>query len=586
MVFAFLKKIKSITGQDRGWVLATHIRISGFSTTIAAMALYSGSLVFGQIALLTFGLGLPRFWDLAEVVAQAAAITTVAHGSLFGFQIIRIPPILRIGRQLNHIFPAGDFGRMRLGLTELEIRGALDALLRLPRLNGLLAIGFTVYIGVHTVIAASRWQLPASDYLFMGTLLLIATLLHGSVTYIFSDMAVGRFVKDCRQRLTLQDQALSHQQHDRLRTKFLILGQAFITALLNVSGLIYFSKDNILIIAIVIAYSVLFMSFLGYIVLRRISSSLEEIKMAAMRLHDGELIALHSRSLDAEFIEISNGLNSATYAILDHQQNLESKIQARTQELTVERDKSEKLLLNILPASVADELKARGAAEPVHFASVTVLFTDFVGFTKIAERLSPTELVGELDKCFSYFDAVAQKYGLEKLKTIGDAYMAAGGIPVVNSTHAFDCALAALEVQAFMNQMKSIKEQQGYPYWELRLGMHTGPLVAGVVGERKFAYDVWGDTVNTASRMESSGVAGSINISKELRDEIHFLFKCEHRGKVYAKNKGEIDMFFLHGIKEKFSIDGAGRVPNQEFKLVYERIRHGARLARRETSSP
>lgn len=140
------------------------------------------------------------------------------------------------------------------------------------------------------------------------------------------------------------------------------------------------------------------------------------------------------------------------------------------------------------------------------------MFTDFVGFTRISEQLSPEEVVDELDKCFSYFDQVTEKYGLEKLKTIGDSFMCAGGLPTPNDTHAIDCCLAALEIQAFMNQMKEIKHQQGFDYWELRLGMNTGPLVAGVVGHKKFAYDVWGDTVNTASRLESSGVPGKINI--------------------------------------------------------------------------
>ncbi len=239
---------------------------------------------------------------------------------------------------------------------------------------------------------------------------------------------------------------------------------------------------------------------------------------------------------------------------------------------------SEKLLLNILPAPIAAELKAAGRAEPQLYEKVTVLFTDFVGFTSIAEKLSAKELVGELDRCFSYFDSVAEKYGLEKLKTIGDAYMAAGGIPVVNTTHPFDCALAALEIQSFMGQMREIKTNQNLPYWELRLGMHVGPLVAGVVGEKKFAYDVWGDTVNTASRMESSGEAGAINLSKDLYEEIKFLFDCEYRGRVAAKNKGEIDMYFLLGLKPKYSVSGLGRVPNGDFKDLYARLKSGAKL--------
>lgn len=204
----------------------------------------------------------------------------------------------------------------------------------------------------------------------------------------------------------------------------------------------------------------------------------------------------------------------------------------RAKEIERQRSESNRLLLNILPETIAEELKLSGSTRPIRFEGATVMFTDFVGFTRISEKLSPEDVVAELDKCFSYFDNVAQKYGLEKLKTIGDAYMAAGGIPVENNTHPIDCALAALEIQSFMNQMKEIKEQHGFPYWELRLGMHTGPLVAGVVGEKKFAYDVWGDTVNTASRMESSGEPGAINISRELYDRLRFLFACEYRGKV------------------------------------------------------
>lgn len=243
------------------------------------------------------------------------------------------------------------------------------------------------------------------------------------------------------------------------------------------------------------------------------------------------------------------------------------------QQLSKERDRSDRLLLNILPTTIAEELKDTGRARPVRFESVTVLFTDFVGFTRISEKLTPEGVVDELDKCFSYFDQVTEKYGLEKIKTIGDSFMCAGGLPVENKTHAIDCCLAALEIQAFMNQMREIKQAQGYDYWELRLGIHTGPLVAGVVGHKKFAYDVWGDTVNTASRLESSGVPGEINISKATYATVRTWFRCEHRGKVKAKNKGDIDMYFLKGIKPKFSVHGEAKVPNAEFKSDYVRLR-------------
>ncbi|MBL8020767.1 MAG: adenylate/guanylate cyclase domain-containing protein, partial [Leptospirales bacterium] len=230
-----------------------------------------------------------------------------------------------------------------------------------------------------------------------------------------------------------------------------------------------------------------------------------------------------------------------------------------------ERAKSERLLLNILPQTVADELKLRGTTEPVFYSSATVLFTDFQGFTKIAEHLRPNDLVAELDRCFSYFDDLMPRHQLEKLKTIGDSYMCVGGLPVPNRTHAIDTALAALEIQAFMNQMKHIKAEQGFPYWELRIGIHSGPLVAGVIGQRKFAYDVWGDTVNTASRMESSGVTGRVNISRATYDLIRDFFECEYRGRVAAKNKGEIEMYFVNRIRPELSRDPEGRIPNETF---------------------
>ena len=148
--------------------------------------------------------------------------------------------------------------------------------------------------------------------------------------------------------------------------------------------------------------------------------------------------------------------------------------------------------------------------------------------------------------------------------------MCAGGLPIPNKTHAIDCCLAALEIQAFMYQMKTIKESQNEPYWTLRLGINTGPLVAGVVGTRKFAYDVWGDTVNTASRLESSGTPGRINISSSTFHDVSALFDCDHRGKIDAKNKGAIDMYYLLSIRKEFSVNGEGRVPNDKFMMVYE----------------
>ncbi|MBP9887677.1 MAG: GAF domain-containing protein, partial [Leptospiraceae bacterium] len=238
-------------------------------------------------------------------------------------------------------------------------------------------------------------------------------------------------------------------------------------------------------------------------------------------------------------------------------------------EAGIERDKSEKLLLNILPKDVASELKEKGFAEPELFESVSVMFTDFKGFTQIAETLTPQELIKDLDACFVQFDKISERFNLEKLKTIGDSYMCAGGIPKRNTTHAIDCCLAALEIQSFMNMMKKLKEDMGFPYWELRLGIHSGSLVAGVIGEKKFAYDVWGDTVNTASRMESSGTPGKINISYSTYELVKHLFDCEYRGKVSAKNKGVVKMYYLNRIKPEYSKDEEGLIPNGKFWSFY-----------------
>lgn len=206
-----------------------------------------------------------------------------------------------------------------------------------------------------------------------------------------------------------------------------------------------------------------------------------------------------------------------------------------------EKQKSDTLLLNILPAEVASELKENGSAMARHFNEVTVLFTDFVDFTKISETLSPEELVSELHLNFKAFDEIIGRYGMEKIKTIGDAYMAVSGLPIANPQHAILAAKAALDIQQFVSERQKRISRQ----FEIRIGMHSGPVVAGIVGVKKFAYDIWGDTVNTAARMESSSEAGKINLSGATYALLKAEFDCDYRGKITAKNKGEIDMYFL-----------------------------------------
>jgi adenylate cyclase len=186
--------------------------------------------------------------------------------------------------------------------------------------------------------------------------------------------------------------------------------------------------------------------------------------------------------------------------------------------LDLERKKSDKLLLSILPEKIAIELKRNDIVVPVKYETVSVLFTDIAGFTRIAEKMNPEELVSELDHIFSVFDSIVKKHNVEKIKTIGDAYMAAGGIPVANKTNAVDTVLCAIEFQEYMKFLQAKKKFEEKPFFELRIGIHTGSVVAGVIGHEKIAYDIWGDTVNTASRMESSGVVGEINISSATHD--------------------------------------------------------------------
>ncbi len=248
--------------------------------------------------------------------------------------------------------------------------------------------------------------------------------------------------------------------------------------------------------------------------------------------------------------------------------NLLREVQASRVHADSARAESERLLQNILPARVAEELKRTGRVDPLFYDSVTVLFTDFVGFTQASERMLPDELIEELDGFFSQFDEVVKRNKMEKLKTIGDSYMCAAGLPDIVYTHAVDACLAALELRAFMQKISEIKEALGQKSWRLRIGIHSGPVTAGVVGTNKFAYDIWGDTVNTASRMESVGEAEKINISGATYDLVKDFFDCEYRGKVEAKGKGSVDMHFLLRIKPGLCIDPAGFVPNGRFELL------------------
>jgi len=216
--------------------------------------------------------------------------------------------------------------------------------------------------------------------------------------------------------------------------------------------------------------------------------------------------------------------------------------------LEVEKNRSENLLLNILPKEIAQELKDKGKAEARDFDMVSILFTDFKSFTQASEKLSAQELVKEINTCFEAFDGIIEKYGIEKIKTIGDAYMAAGGLPVPSDESVVNTVLAALEMQVFISDRIISKRARNEVPFEMRLGIHTGPVVAGIVGVKKFQYDIWGNTVNTASRIESTGKIGKVNISQRTYELIKNIpqFSFEPRGKIEVKGKGIVDMYFVN----------------------------------------
>jgi adenylate cyclase len=225
-------------------------------------------------------------------------------------------------------------------------------------------------------------------------------------------------------------------------------------------------------------------------------------------------------------------------------------------ELTAQKKVVDRLLLNVLPAAVASELKTLGEGQlppPRYYPSATILFADIKSFTKLTEGIDPDTLIQTLDQFFCAFDEIAKHYRLERLKTIGDCYMCAGGLPESNRTHAVDTALAALAMQAFVSRLNTQRAKLRMPAWEIRIGIHTGPVIAGVVGRQRFAYDVWGNAVNVAARMEQSGEAGRINISAATHAHINAHFDCQPRGPIEAKNKGPMEMYFLERLKPQVS---------------------------------
>lgn len=253
---------------------------------------------------------------------------------------------------------------------------------------------------------------------------------------------------------------------------------------------------------------------------------------------------------------------------------LEQLINRRTEELVKEQEKSDNLITRVLSRETATELKETGKVSSQKFEMATVLFSDIEGFTRITEETNPEALIDQLDRFFFHFDTVVEKYRIEKIKTIGDAYMCAGGIPKKNRTNPIEVVLAALEMMNYMRDLNA-SSPSSKNIWELRIGIDTGQVIAGVIGRSKLSYDIWGTTVNIASRMESSGMAGEINISGNTFLLIRDYFNCVPRGAIPIKNRGDVEMYFVKGIKPKLAADTLSVTPNHDFKILIQLIRLG-----------
>jgi len=273
-------------------------------------------------------------------------------------------------------------------------------------------------------------------------------------------------------------------------------------------------------------------------------------KPRMLSTHELELLQELTKLIERE-LELGDVIAAQSEALRVRDELARSQeVLAKTvDELQVSKQQAEDMLHSILPSDLAEELRTKGHVQPMRYEPVFVLFTDFAGFTKAAAQMEAGALVEELNECFCHFDWVVGKYNVEKLKTIGDGYLAVAGMPHSSPQDAMNVVRAALEIRDYMTKHKAEREANGQPFWDIRIGLHVGPLVAGIVGVRKIAYDVWGDTVNTASRIESAGEPGRINASADFHCWVSEEVLSEARGPIDCKSKGQIEMFFIDGIK-------------------------------------
>lgn len=310
----------------------------------------------------------------------------------------------------------------------------------------------------------------------------------------------------------------------------------------------------------IFAFSTTVGMVVGWVVLASIVRGLNRLKQGAEEIGSARLDYRIDLSSNDELGEVAASFNDMASKL----SSARDELHKRQAEVEAEKQRAESLLLNILPARAAKELHEKGSVDPRYFEDATIMFTDFVGFTLSTEKLAAEELVHQLHDYFTAFDRISRRYGIEKLKTIGDSYMCISGMPVRNPAHPVDVVMAAFEMLRAVQDRK-IANPAG---WAVRIGIHTGPVVAGVVGIEKFAFDIWGDSVNFSSRMESSGAANRINISERTWARVKDFFECEHRGRVQTKDKREVDMYFVNGVLPAL-LDGSAMLPPPLFARRY-----------------
>ncbi len=284
----------------------------------------------------------------------------------------------------------------------------------------------------------------------------------------------------------------------------------------------------------------------AYALVRTLIRPLLALQEGAARIGAGEFDRRIEIDTGDELDDLARQFNRMGADLKASYAGLELKVAERTLALQHEQLRTKELLHNILPAEIAEELSATGGARSARHEAVTILFTDFSGFTLAVSTMPADRMVAELNEIFAAFDDITDECGVEKIKTIGDAYMAAAGLPTPCADHGQRCIRAGLRMLAYLEK----RNQTAAFKWSIRVGVHSGPVVAGVVGKRKYAFDIWGDTVNVASRMESSGEIGHVNISAYTYDLVREEFDCQYRGKVDAKGKGQIDMYFVTGTRQ------------------------------------